>query len=501
MTNGEVSGPGEVSNLVGDSDPFQTARAVFESARAMRDAGDKDRALTLFLSRAGMGCDLDEVYAALCEAAELMAALDHPPEQVLATWERAIAQAPHRAEGFHGASLYCRSRGRNEDGFQFARRALALVDSPPPAERFVRDWIYEFGLLDEYAVNGYWAGHYRECLDASLKILAHPKCPEGQRRRFLDNARFAAEKVAEPPRREERRYIRLKEFAPSTTRHNTPPDWYIASRSATLHQRLYEITTDRDGFIVSSPRAEGRDGRLVVLGDSVVEGMFLDPGARICSVLQGLLRAEMNLDISVLNAGYGGATSLHSFNTFLNKIIPLQPTAVLLMSGIVDVDAARKRASFWSRDCWLEPIVDLSKANEWRDPDVIDPPDLTDRDKMLRLFAEASRLFDLPLWLATIPHLQVFGGEVTDKMGMNRADFDAEVTSRLRMNDVTRRVGTALSIPVYDIEKDLSTRADIFHDMFHLNVDGGLAVARAFMDRGLGHALERVTTASATLRR
>jgi hypothetical protein len=33
-------------------------------------------------------------------------------------------------------------------------------------------WIYEYGVLDEYAVNAYWIGKYAECLKACRKILA-----------------------------------------------------------------------------------------------------------------------------------------------------------------------------------------------------------------------------------------------------------------------------------------------------------------------------------------
>ena len=41
---------------------------------------------------------------------------------------------------------------------------------PRPANcLLIEGWIYDWGLLDELAVNGYWSGHYRESLDASIK--------------------------------------------------------------------------------------------------------------------------------------------------------------------------------------------------------------------------------------------------------------------------------------------------------------------------------------------
>ena len=60
---------------------------------------------------------------------------------------------------------------------------------------FVEPWIYETGLLDEFAVNAYWSGKYRDCLDASLKILETGKLSGADMQRVMSNARFALEKL------------------------------------------------------------------------------------------------------------------------------------------------------------------------------------------------------------------------------------------------------------------------------------------------------------------
>lgn len=182
-----------------EQDAFLRSRYTFYLAQSFRDFGDKERSLAAYLARSEMGFWDQEVYVALCEAAKLQADIGRPAEEVLATWQRAIDTFPGRAEAFHGASRYCRLTGRNQEGFQIASRGLALTEAPPPAGLFVEQWVYEYGLLDEYAVNGYWSGHFRECLDASLRILSHPNCPEGQRQRFLDNVKFAAGNLPNPP--------------------------------------------------------------------------------------------------------------------------------------------------------------------------------------------------------------------------------------------------------------------------------------------------------------
>ena len=210
---------------------------------------------------------------------------------------------------------------------------------------------------------------------------------------------------------EGKRFIRLKEFRRKSTIINTPSDWYIAARDSSLIRRPYEITTDQDGFIL--PRSGGRPhGRkIVVIGDSVVESMYVEPDHRFCSRLEDILCDELGLDITVLNGGYGGTTVLHSLNVFLNKLIPIRPAAVILMTGIVDVDVAYLKASYWSHDCWLDPVVDATATNTWRDNEKLPCPSFDHWTKMLTMFATAGKLFDIPMGYATVPHRQVFSGE------------------------------------------------------------------------------------------
>src|SRR5262249_53225580 len=127
----------------------------------------------------------------------LMAALGRPFDEIIATYLRATETVPARAEALHAASRYCRDHGRNAEGYEYARRG---IDLPQPAGAlFAQPWVYDYGLLDEFAVNGYWAGAYRESLDACLRLLAGDKLPRSMRARVIANARFAAGKLPGPP--------------------------------------------------------------------------------------------------------------------------------------------------------------------------------------------------------------------------------------------------------------------------------------------------------------
>jgi glycosyltransferase involved in cell wall biosynthesis len=183
--------------LATEQDSFLISRYTFYLAQSYRDYGAKEKALERYLAREAMGFWDDEIYVSLCEAAHISADLGRPEDEVLAIYERAIAKVPYRAEAFHGASHYCFQHGRNEEGYQIAKRGLKLTESPPPTGLFIQSGIYETGLLDKYALNAYWSGHYKDCLDANLRILSHPSCPGWQRKRFLDNAKFAASNLSD----------------------------------------------------------------------------------------------------------------------------------------------------------------------------------------------------------------------------------------------------------------------------------------------------------------
>ena len=71
--------------------------------------------------------------------------------------------------------------------------AIAYPSNAPAVE----DWIYEYGLLDELAVNAYWTGKYAECVDACDRLLSEGKLPIEKRDRVLKNKEFALEKQQE----------------------------------------------------------------------------------------------------------------------------------------------------------------------------------------------------------------------------------------------------------------------------------------------------------------
>ena len=176
-----------------ETDPFMRSRYTFYLAQSYRDAGEAEPAAAYYLRRAELGFWAEEIYISLYCAARLLGALGRPNDEVIATFARASATVSTRAEAHHAAAQYCRNDGRYQQGYDIAKRGLQF---PEPSESlFGESWIYQYGLLDEFAVNAYWAGHYHESLSACVEIFCRDQLPDRERLRVAANARFALEKL------------------------------------------------------------------------------------------------------------------------------------------------------------------------------------------------------------------------------------------------------------------------------------------------------------------
>lgn len=174
--------------LADNTDPDLKARYIFYLAQSWRDGGEPQRALGRYLERANMIGWPEETYCSLIYAGRLMGQLEHPLSDALTVWKRAIALIPRRAEGYHGAAAACRNAGCLQEALAYARRGLGR---PQPEGLFVEPWIYQWGLLDEYAVAAYWSDLPAESLLASHLLLCQDNVDEMTRARVTKNAAFA----------------------------------------------------------------------------------------------------------------------------------------------------------------------------------------------------------------------------------------------------------------------------------------------------------------------
>jgi tetratricopeptide (TPR) repeat protein len=163
--------------LLTETDPFLISRYTFYLAQSYRDCGEPEKALTNYLKCAQQGFWQEEVFFSLFQAGILQESLGFPPEQVLATLLRASdASLPdRRVEPLHRAARYCRSLGRYEEGYHYAKCGSPL--KMPENGLFVTNWIYAYGILEELARNAFCAGRPQESLKACQRLLRDGKVP------------------------------------------------------------------------------------------------------------------------------------------------------------------------------------------------------------------------------------------------------------------------------------------------------------------------------------
>ncbi|AMB44899.1 glycosyl transferase [Methylobacterium sp. AMS5] len=179
--------------LAGEDDPFLRARYTFYLAQSLRDAGRFDQAIEAYRARSELGFWEQEVFESGLNAGKLMAHQGAPTQAVLSVLDRAIAAVPERAEAHHAAALICRQRGAWDRGLAAAQGGLGRPQ--PEAGLFLQPWIYEIGLLDEFAVNAYWAGRDMDCLVACAIILSREHLDPPTRERVRANRDYAYDRL------------------------------------------------------------------------------------------------------------------------------------------------------------------------------------------------------------------------------------------------------------------------------------------------------------------
>jgi ADP-heptose:LPS heptosyltransferase len=180
--------------LAAETDAFMRTRYTLYLAQSWRDCGENAKSVAAYLERAEQGGWNEEVFISLCNAGKLQEALGEPIETVVATLRRATDLVPHRNEARHAAARACRLAGRNELGCDIARSGLDLPE--PASGLFIEPWVYQYGLLDEFAINAFWTGRHRESLDACERLLRIAAMPPAERARVLQNAEFAYQRMA-----------------------------------------------------------------------------------------------------------------------------------------------------------------------------------------------------------------------------------------------------------------------------------------------------------------
>ena len=174
-----------------ETDPFLVSRYTFYLAQSYRDSLEKEKAIYWYNKRSKLGFWDQEVYISLYRMAKLKEDLEYPQNDILQSYMMAHESYPQRIEAIHGAISFCRRNGRNHQAYIRANHAISMTVNKTGL--FAENWIWDYGIDDEFTISCYWSGHYKEGLEASEKLLN--KIPEEQKERILKNIGYLKEKL------------------------------------------------------------------------------------------------------------------------------------------------------------------------------------------------------------------------------------------------------------------------------------------------------------------
>jgi glycosyltransferase involved in cell wall biosynthesis len=168
-------------------------RYHFYLAQSYRDSQQWEPALAAYLKRADLGGWNEEVFYSLYQAGRIMEILEKPVDNIIQVYFKAYQVAPWRAESLWAAARLCRAFSRFDQGYRFAKQGLKV--RYPEGALFVGQGIYDWAMLDEFAIAAFWTGHYRESRIASIQLLQQGKFPPDQKERIEANLKFATDAI------------------------------------------------------------------------------------------------------------------------------------------------------------------------------------------------------------------------------------------------------------------------------------------------------------------
>jgi tetratricopeptide (TPR) repeat protein len=180
-----------------EEDP-RNPRTVFYLAQTLRDLGRIEEAIDLYRRRSEMDGWDEETFCSLYQLGVLSEQAGDRDKAVGALFQ-AWNSRPQRAEPLYALAWMFRGRGLYQAALLVAERGVRI---PVPADvLFVERWIYDWGLLFEFSIAGYWAGRPRAALDACDQLLRNPRLPREYRQQTAANRDHCVRAVRERARR------------------------------------------------------------------------------------------------------------------------------------------------------------------------------------------------------------------------------------------------------------------------------------------------------------
>ncbi|RJO61059.1 hypothetical protein C4544_03790 [candidate division WS5 bacterium] len=324
------------------------------------------------------------------------------------------------------------------------------------------------------------------------------------------------------------RCIRLREHIPLFNGAVRPDDLYMKGTDS-LVQKDYLFRTDGDGFIMPSRKHEQPDINIFFLGGSTTECEDIEEKNRFPYLVGAILENKSGIKINSFNSGVSGNNSLHSINILYNKIVPMNPSIVIMMHNINDLNILLLTKSYWNVTRTKSPIqvivenktslyyllktmknyfvpnlyqkvMQFSSSRSIKDDEFSDfrrkKVDV-DQDKIINEFKKNLQTFinicksrDItPVLMTMANRLQDDRTKVIDEyFARMERDYEINRNEYKKLFDIFNQtiieLGRINSIIVIDLAKEIPPTKEFMYDVVHFN-DSGSVLAAEYISKKL----------------
>jgi len=142
------------------------------------------------------------------------------------------------------------------------------------------------------------------------------------------------------------RAIRLREHHPGLNITIHPDDYYLADTDNLIIQD-YLFRVDNNGFILPHNNHNNPDHKIVFIGGSTTECMYVSENNRFPYLTGQLIEEKTNKRINSYNMGGSGNNTIHSLDILINKIMPMKPDIVVIMHTANDYAILAYDHTYW----------------------------------------------------------------------------------------------------------------------------------------------------------
>lgn len=268
------------------------------------------------------------------------------------------------------------------------------------------------------------------------------------------------------------RFIKLREYRPNLETFERPSKKYMSHAAPSLERKYYKVSTDENGFLNPSNIYADPDLKIVFLGGSTTECLYVDELKRFPYLVGRQLEQILNKKVNSYNGGVSANESLHSLNILLNKVIPMQPNVVVFMHNINDLIVLRSQGTYWYPNS-LKSHIQTSK-NVFTRFELPTTAHSKTEKKLIEAFKKNLRTF--------IAIAKIHGITPILMTQANRVSISEDPLYH-QFNQEIRALGKEEGVTVIDLADEIPRTEEMIYDHYHYTENGSILAAKIISEK------------------